>query len=349
MDIGILSDLHFGANKDDNDLLEFQLKSLKYFIKQLIERGIKTIVISGDIFHSKKEVNNKTYNIVKNEFFDVLKKAGFRVDIIPGNHDYFYKNSSDIKSISNLEEFDNITIYDKPTIMKEYNNIGFVPYLANSEEKKDFLSFIKTQCTQTKVLIGHFDIAGFVMTKQYVSDSGFNQNVFKDFQSVISGHFHIRQYNGNINYVGSPYQLTWNDAGDVRGMHILDTELGTLDFIPNPEEMYKKIELTQDTDIKELSETLLNFSNKHVKIISDNVDVSNKLLKNLKDTELDLKTFNLFEKDVEDVEIDDESPDTSDILELATYYVNNHYTAKTNRDNGIIINKLLNKAYNKVI
>ena len=350
MNIGILSDLHFGANKDDNDLLEFQLKSLKYFIEQLKDRGVTTIVISGDVFHSKKEVNNKTYNTVKSEFFDLLKRYGFKVELIPGNHDYYYTNSSDVKSISNLEEFDNIRIFDKPMIMPEYNNIGFVPYLANVDEKSKFLEFIKTKCNETKVIIGHFDIAGFAMTKQYVSDSGFDTNVFKDFQSVISGHFHIRQSSGNINYVGSPYQITWNDVGDVRGVHILDTKTGIMEFIPNPEEMYKRIELTDTTDLKKVSETLLNFNNKHVKIVSDNVEISNKLLKKLKDTTLDLKTFDLYEKDIDDEVIDDDdAPDTSDLLELATYYVEKHYVVKTKRNNAVIINKLLNKAYNKVI
>jgi DNA repair exonuclease SbcCD nuclease subunit len=347
MKVGILSDLHFGANKDDDDLLSFQIKSIKYFINKLIERGINTIIISGDVFHSKKDLNNRTYNIVKNEIFNMLRDNGFKIEIVAGNHDYYYTNSSLITSLSKLEEFDNVTIYKNPVIMPMYNNIGFVPYLSNTEEKKEFLDFIKTKCSATKTLIGHFDIQGFAMTKQFVSDNGFDQNIFKDFEMVISGHFHMRQYNNNIKYVGSPYQITWGDVGDVRGMHILDTDTNDLEFIENPEEFYKKIEINQETDLTKLSETLLNFNNKHVKIISENVDISNKLLDNISDSKLDLKTFNLTEKDIDDTtdnDTNDDVKDISDVLELTFHYVD-----KSSRPNVKVIKKLLQNAYNKVI
>ena len=140
-----------------------------------------------------------------------------------------------------------------------FNNICFVPWISNTEEKDRFVDFIAKRCGETKTLIGHFDIKGFSMTKQYVSDNGFDKNVFKNFEMVLSGHFHIKQYNENIKYVGSPYQLTWGDAGDIRGMHILDTGTNALEFIRNPEEMYKRIEITKDTNFEELAEITLTF------------------------------------------------------------------------------------------
>ena len=53
---------------------------------------------------------------------------------------------------------------------------------------------------------------------------GLDCSIFKNYDSVWSGHFHHRSKRGNVQYLGNPYQMYWNDYKDKRGFHIYDTE-----------------------------------------------------------------------------------------------------------------------------
>ena len=47
-------------------------------------------------------------------------------------------------------------------------------------------------------------------------------SVFDKFDQVFSGHFHTRIYsNGNIHYLGNPYEMFWNDVNDPEDLHSL--------------------------------------------------------------------------------------------------------------------------------
>ena len=70
---------------------------------------------------------------------------------------------------------------------------------------------------------------------------GLEPSVFKKYDRVWSGHFHHRSTRGNIQYLGNPYQMFWNDYKDRRGFHIYDTEEDKLEFIENPFEIFQKV------------------------------------------------------------------------------------------------------------
>ena len=50
------------------------------------------------------------------------------------------------------------------------------------------------------------------------------------FEKVYSGHYHTRSDNGKVYYLGNPYEMYWNDVGDIRGFHIFDTD--TMEHTP---------------------------------------------------------------------------------------------------------------------
>ena len=70
---------------------------------------------------------------------------------------------------------------------------------------------------------------------------GLETSVFKNYDRVWSGHFHHRSTRGNVQYLGNPYQMFWNDYKDRRGFHIYDTEEDKLEFIENPFEIFQKV------------------------------------------------------------------------------------------------------------
>jgi hypothetical protein len=57
----------------------------------------------------------------------------------------------------------------------------------------------------------------------------------------LSGHFHHKSSDGNITYVGTPYEMTWADYSDPKGFHIFDTETRELEFVKNPITMFNKV------------------------------------------------------------------------------------------------------------
>jgi len=71
--------------------------------------------------------------------------------------------------------------------------------------------------------------------------SGLDVSDFKKFDVVFSGHYHTRSNDGKVFYLGNPYQIFWNDAGDARGFHIFDTETFQLEFIRNPYTIFEKV------------------------------------------------------------------------------------------------------------
>jgi len=95
---------------------------------------------------------------------------------------------------------------------------------------------------KSDILMGHLEIAGFAMNGQgLVSANGWDKESFKRFETVFSGHFHHKNDDGQIYYLGTPYEIFWNDCEDPKGFHIFDTATRELERIVNPFTIYKKI------------------------------------------------------------------------------------------------------------
>jgi hypothetical protein len=92
--------------------------------------------------------------------------------------------------------------------------------------------------TKAKVVFGHLALNGFDMHRGVTCQEGMDSSIFKDFNLVVSGHFHHPSKAGVIQYAGAPYQMTWADAECARGFWILDTETLEMRFIQNRNDMY---------------------------------------------------------------------------------------------------------------
>ncbi len=55
---------------------------------------------------------------------------------------------------------------------------------------------------------------------------------------VMSGHYHQKNGDGHINYLGTQYDMTFADVNETKGFHILDTDTKKLQFIINPNKMF---------------------------------------------------------------------------------------------------------------
>ena len=220
----ILGDTHLGASNADEFHANNQRQFFKYLYKTLENIGVYNIIQTGDFFDDRKHIKHPTIQLA-NE----LINDKFKYHIIIGNHDMYYKNSITPNSVNEvLSKFDNITVYNK---MGSIDGIDLVPWICD-ENHDSIMSSIKA--SKNKYCIGHFELIGFDYYKNNTATHGYERDFLNNYERVFSGHYHTRSENKNITYVGTPYTLNTNDANDIRGFYIFDSDTGAYEFIENP-------------------------------------------------------------------------------------------------------------------
>ena len=244
--IAILGDTHFGVR---NDSVIFRENFSKFysdvFFPILKERGVTQVIQTGDFFDKRKHINFTTLKFVKEEFIEPAKKAGIHIVELLGNHDLYFKNTVKVNSPEQLaNHYDHFDVIMEPTTL-DYDGlaIDIVPWICeeNQDAINDYLSV-----SDSPVVIGHFEFNGFDMYRGIPCKRGETTGMFNKFEKVISGHFHTRSSRGNIDYVGTPYEMNWSDCNDKKGFHLFNTETLELEFIENPYTLHHKI-LYDDT------------------------------------------------------------------------------------------------------
>lgn len=240
MKIAIITDTHFGARNDNSKILAHQERFFREtFIPYLDKHNIRTVIHGGDTYDKRRSISSIVLKKAREFLFEPMKERGIDYHTIIGNHDCFFKTTNDINFPELLDGEYGSVIYKEP-VVKTFGSlkIGLVPWIAkdNYEVSMEFLNN-----TDASFIIGHFDIQGFKMYKGSVSQHGFKPSQFSRFDMVMSGHYHHKNSDANIHYLGSPYQMNWADYGDERGFHVLDTETRELEFVKNPNSLYHVI------------------------------------------------------------------------------------------------------------
>jgi len=254
MKIAVLNDTHAGARNSSKIFMEYQEKFYsECFFPYLKEHGIKNIIHLGDYYEHRKYVNFQALNHNRKVFLNVLKEQGIVMDIIPGNHDVFHKNTNELCSLKELLGYytANVNIIMEPRVM-DYDGckIALVPWI-NNQNYADTMGFLK-QC-KADIVGGHFEFAGFEMYKGIPTTHGMGIEPFKRFEQVWSGHFHTKSSQGNITYFGAQMEFNWSDANDPKYFHVFDTETREVTAVRNPYTLHEKV-LYDDTKLDYNSE-----------------------------------------------------------------------------------------------
>ena len=262
MRLAIITDTHYGARKGSKHLHDyFELFYRDVFFPSLEEHQIDTVIHMGDIFDSRKAIDLQSLEWSKRVVFEPLKK--YNVHAIIGNHDCYYKNTNNVNSPELLlKDYENIKTYSKATeISLDKLKILLLPWI-NSENFEETEKLIKK--TKARVAMGHLEVNGFKATRGHMMETGTDVKMFNKFERVYSGHFHTRSDDGQIFYLGNPYEMFWNDVNDPRGFTIFDTD--TLEHTPinNPYKLFYNI-YYEDTNHKLFNTT--QYANKIVKVI----------------------------------------------------------------------------------
>lgn len=243
MKIGIITDTHSGIKNGSDVFINNEKRFYEeVFFPECLKQGITEILHLGDYYDHRKFTNIKALAANKTNFIEKLREYGMTMNIIPGNHDVYYKSTNDVCSLQEIVMLhaDVIKLHMNPTIL-DYDGlkIALLPWI-NPENYAESVEFIQT--AQAPILGAHLELAGFEMMKGMPAAShGMNAELFSRFEKVLSGHYHTKSDKGNIHYLGTPYELTWADCDDPKYFHILDTETREIEAIRNPITLFNKL------------------------------------------------------------------------------------------------------------
>jgi predicted phosphodiesterase len=325
--VATITDQHFGARNDSLHFLDYYEKFYnETFFPAIDAAGITTLLILGDTFDRRKYVNFYTLQRAKKMFFDGLLSRNIKVEMLVGNHDTYYKNTNDVNSPRLvLEEYTNINIIKDPTtIYVDDVPICMMPWIC-AENYDASMNTLKD--TNATICMGHFEIEGFQMYRGAPSHDGLEPKMFNKFDLVFSGHYHHKSSRKNIHYLGNPYELTWQDFDDPRGFHIFDLKTHELEFIQNPNKMFKK--LIYDDKVDDIK-TITSLDLSHLKYSYVKVVVVNKTNPYLFDTlvnrlyQISPFDVSIAEDFTEQEDISDDDVDqTEDTTAILNKYVDN--------------------------
>jgi len=240
MKIALISDSHVGARNDNQNINEYFYKFYdNIFFPTLKKRNITTCIHLGDVVDRRKFISFKTASDFRKRFVNRFQELNVDLHVIIGNHDTYYKNTSEVNSMEELMDSDRYNIYTRPEVV-DFDGclVQFMPWI-NTNNYDESMSALSNSPAQ--ILMGHLEINGFEMHKGYKTEGKYSKELFQRFDLCFSGHFHHKSDDGQIYYLGTPYEIYWNDHSDLKGFHIFDTETRELERVVNPYTLFEKI------------------------------------------------------------------------------------------------------------
>jgi len=212
----VFTDIHFGMKSNSKTHNQDCEDFVDWFIETAKANGCETALFCGDWNHNRNSLNLTTMDAGIRS----LEKLGAAFEnfyMFAGNHDLYYKDKRDVKSTEFAKHIPGVTVVDEITVK---DDVALVPWLVGDEWKK-------MEKIKAKYLFGHFELPSFYMNAMVrMPDHGeLKVENFKNQEYVFSGHFHKRQKQGKIHYIGNTFPHNYADNwDDDRGMMILDKE-----------------------------------------------------------------------------------------------------------------------------
>jgi DNA repair exonuclease SbcCD nuclease subunit len=212
--VACFTDIHFGLKSNSSTHNQDCEDFVDWYIAKAKEEGCDVGIFMGDWHHNRNSLNITTMDYSLRAL-EKLGKAFDKFYFFPGNHDLYYKDKRDIHSVEFGKYIPGITIVHEPTTI---GNVTMCPWLVGDEWR----SIGKKG---GKYIFGHFELPSFFMNAMVqMPDHGEIQlDSFESYELGFSGHFHKRQQQKNMIYIGNAFPHNYADTwDDDRGMMILE-------------------------------------------------------------------------------------------------------------------------------
>lgn len=219
-------------NNYPNDRFREQIETLQE-VFNIAKKEEATVIFGGDLFHKRNAVDTRVYN----EVFKVFaRNQDVAVLLLRGNHDATTNSIYTDSSIDTFEYLSNVNVFKSfGVIGKDNVNIVFTAY---GDETEDIKEYIKENVQEgnINILVGHLGVEGSLTGKgshRLEGAFGYQDLLPNEYDFILLGHYHRRQYFQNPNhfYGGSLMQQSFSDEQESNGVHLIDTDKLTTEFI----------------------------------------------------------------------------------------------------------------------
>jgi DNA repair exonuclease SbcCD nuclease subunit len=226
MKLALFSDIHWGCKNNSIQHNQDCLDYIDWFIEQVRNNDADTIVFMGDWFENRNAINVGTLN-ASFKGLSKLNALGLPIYFCVGNHDLYHRANRLQFSTYHYTEFNNVILVNDPLVV---DNMAFFPFLFKDEYPA---AATLIQNKKPKYVFGHFEFRNFIITgTDRRMEHGPDHTLFTGPEYIFSGHFHKRQANDNIIYIGNTFPTNYGDAwDDARGAAILDTAKDDVQFL----------------------------------------------------------------------------------------------------------------------
>lgn len=199
------TDIHYGLKQNSRLHLDDCHRFMDWFIAEAKARNAETCIFLGDWSHHRASVNVATMNASIKDL-KRLNDNFEKVYFITGNHDLYYRDKRELNSVEYIRDLSNFVMVDEWFVQ---DDVAIIPWMVGEEWRK--LEKIKA-----KYLFGHLELPHFRMNAhvEMPDHGGVNSTHLSGPDYVFSGHFHKRQYKGNIHYIGNAFPHNYADVSD---------------------------------------------------------------------------------------------------------------------------------------
>jgi DNA repair exonuclease SbcCD nuclease subunit len=247
----LLADLHchdwsWGSKSGPdgvNSRLRVIIDELERAAGELRAAGGDTIVIAGDLFHTRGSIDPEVFNPVF-EAMERLLKSGIKIVAIPGNHDLKGKETTELgNSFQSLGRLQGFRI---ATVPMAYFHVALIPWQSSTAKLHEAIESYTCDCPgrANMDLIIHAGIDGVL---SHMPDHGLKAEALAEygFRRVFAGHYHHHKDFGNGVYsIGASSHQTWSDVGTKAGFCLVYKDRVEWRASHAPE----FIDITPDTD-----------------------------------------------------------------------------------------------------
>lgn len=246
---GIISDTHYHpfarfstrTAEGLNSWVDEWLSVFRETVKYCMEHNVRELWHLGDVFHYGARLSTPTFNAVRRAY----RKANqwLPVRLVVGNHDLAAMRGDH----HILESFKDVVteVIDEPydtwrePMAGSTVAVAFIPWRDDiNEVRQHFVALKKLKAgavddATVYVLLGHMAIYGASAGRaEYVPQTPIKMTEVDFADTVLLGHYHTAQaLNDKVIYVGSLHAKDFNDAGEEKGLTLLDHS-GATQFVP---------------------------------------------------------------------------------------------------------------------
>jgi len=213
----VFADLHL---KESTEEICFRVLDR---VGELALEDDRSVVFCGDWWHLRYQVNVRLLNRCR-RVLETWAERGIQLDLVPGNHDQVTidgENALEALAVGG----NSVRCWTNPGGMRRR---GFVPYRKDPERQ---LADLQKVCsTKPEIVFAHFGASGSLMDGGRTDLDGIM--VPAGGPLLILGHYHRHQRWPSYTYVGSPYQQSFGEVGNVAGVLRLKKGLVPFEHVP---------------------------------------------------------------------------------------------------------------------